>query len=112
MTEQLLPCPFCGKTAEIHPSTNYHDRFYIECKYCLIRTDDCRSEEEAAGDWNARHIPKINLDLAGQEEELYIKLEEEDYLKLVSGGQVDKTDNQGNQVHIILADIGWEKMHV
>ena len=45
-----------------------------------------------------------------EKSEIYVKLEDEDFLKLVSGGQVDKTDRNGNQVHLILSDIGWDRM--
>lgn len=43
-------------------------------------------------------------------EQTKIKLESEDYLALVSGEEVVKIDSSGNAVHIILADIGWNKM--
>ena len=58
MTEPLLPCPFCGKSSTLIPSSHYHDRYYVECNYCLVRTDDCRSQEEATGDWNTRYFPE------------------------------------------------------
>ena len=54
----LLLCPFCGKSSTLQQSTHYHDRYYVECNYCLVRTDDCRSEEEAISDWNTRYFPE------------------------------------------------------
>ena len=42
--------------------------------------------------------------------ECYISLGNEDFYKLVSGGQVDKTDINGIKVHVILSDIGWHMM--
>ena len=58
MTDPLLPCPFCGKSSTLQESTHYHDQYYVECNYCLVRTDDCRSQEEATGDWNTRYFPR------------------------------------------------------
>lgn len=51
----LLPCPFCGKSCTLIPSSHYHERYYVACDYCCVRTDDCRSEEEATSDWNTRY---------------------------------------------------------
>ena len=42
--------------------------------------------------------------------EIYIKLESKDFLILVSGRQVEKEDRDGNKVHLILSDIGFDKM--
>ncbi len=39
-----------------------------------------------------------------------ISLNDEDFLTLVSGKQVDKTFFNGYEVNIILQDIGWNKM--
>lgn len=39
-----------------------------------------------------------------------ISLNDEDFLKLVSGKQVDKTFFNGHEVNIILHDIGWDRM--
>ena len=62
MIVSLLPCPFCGKSSTLQQSTHYHDRYYVECNYCLVRTDDCRSEEEATSDWNTRYLQENNQD--------------------------------------------------
>ena len=56
MTDPLLPCPFCGKSSTLHQSTHYHDRYYVVCNFCMVRTDDCRSQEEATSDWNTRYL--------------------------------------------------------
>ncbi|WP_415912946.1 hypothetical protein [Neptuniibacter sp. QD37_11] len=40
----------------------------------------------------------------------YIKLTEQDFKALISGGQVDKLDTNGHQVHLILEDMGYDRM--
>lgn len=53
MTDELLPCPFCGGQAEMRESST-HD-FYVKCKDCGAATR--RNHENRNGavmDWNAR----------------------------------------------------------
>ena len=57
-THGLFACPFCGKSSTLQESAHYRDRYYVECNYCLVRTDDCRSQDEATGDWNTRYFPE------------------------------------------------------
>lgn len=56
-TPELLPCPFCGGSAEYR---NDGMTGYVQCQECLARTDGVYSwrddnwKEEAAKDWNTR----------------------------------------------------------
>ena len=59
--EKLLPCPFCGGSAEYR---NDGMTGYVQCQNCLARTDGVYSwrdenwKEEVAREWNARVYPK------------------------------------------------------
>lgn len=56
-TPELLPCPFCGGSAECR---NDGMTGYIQCQNCLARTDGVYSwrdenwKEEVAREWNSR----------------------------------------------------------
>ena len=55
--EKLLPCQFCGGSAEYR---NDGMTGYVQCQNCLARTDGVYSwrdenwKEEVAGYWNSR----------------------------------------------------------
>jgi len=59
--EKLLPCPFCGGSAEYR---NDGMTGYVQCQNCLARTDGVYSwrdenwKEEVAREWNTRVYPK------------------------------------------------------
>lgn len=59
--EKLLPCPFCGGSAEYR---NDGMTGYVQCQNCIARTDGVYSwrdenwKEDAARKWNARVYPK------------------------------------------------------
>lgn len=59
--EKLLPCPFCGGSAEYR---NDGMTGYVQCQNCLARTDGVYSwrdenwKEDVAREWNARVYPK------------------------------------------------------
>lgn len=58
MTE-LLPCPFCGGEAEIHPSDDWDVNltgatYFIWCDKCETRGDYYNTEAEAIAAWNTR----------------------------------------------------------
>lgn len=56
-TPELLPCPFCGSSAEYR---NDGMTGYVQCQNCLARTDSVYSwrdenwKEEVAEYWNSR----------------------------------------------------------
>lgn len=58
---ELLPCPFCGGTADFRDDGHIG---YAYCIHCLARTDDYyiwrddNWEEEAALEWNTRTCPE------------------------------------------------------
>jgi hypothetical protein len=63
---ELLPCPFCGKTAWMFryaPEWDYEldemapEAFEVRCGACASRTWRHSSREGAARDWNTRHYP-------------------------------------------------------
>ena len=59
---ELKPCPFCGGKAEViqtkcltNDCTLYHVFHYeLRCPIDGIRTENCRSAEEAIEAWNRR----------------------------------------------------------
>lgn len=59
--EKLLPCPFCGGSAEYR---NDGMTGYVQCQNCLARTDGVYSwrdehwKEDVAREWNTRVFPK------------------------------------------------------
>lgn len=61
MSEELLPCPFCGGRAE-YKTTGMIG--YVQCQECLARTDTVYSwrdeswKEDVAREWNTRAYPK------------------------------------------------------
>jgi len=59
MSNELLPCPFCGgeKIGKItvNPSLEpRHRRFKVYCIECQVRTQDHRTRKEAKEAWNQR----------------------------------------------------------
>ena len=51
MSEELLPCPFCGADAAM---TTAMGESWVVCEKCNASGDMCNSEEAAAAAWNAR----------------------------------------------------------
>lgn len=56
---ELLPCPFCGGKAEIHPSNDWDAKFtgatfFAWCDKCETRGDYYNTEAEAIAAWNTR----------------------------------------------------------
>lgn len=59
---KLLPCPFCGGEAELHPTydmdTGEMDGYFVICrnKNCTVwpETDEYLTEAEAIAAWNTR----------------------------------------------------------
>lgn len=51
MGEQLKPCPFCGARAEILGADHLP---YVCCENCGGSSDEFRTAERAAEDWNRR----------------------------------------------------------
>lgn len=59
---ELLPCPFCGVEAEVHPAydidTDEVDGYFVICrnKNCTAwpETDEYPTEAEAIAAWNTR----------------------------------------------------------
>jgi len=65
MSEELLPCPFCGSSAEMECVVIEH---WVHCIGCSIETPMYYSPEHAAAKWNAR-VPvvaaSVQVDNAG-----------------------------------------------
>lgn len=56
---ELLPCPFCGGEAEIHPSNDWDAKFtgstyFAWCDKCETRGDYYNTEADAIAAWNTR----------------------------------------------------------
>ena len=50
---ELLPCPFCGKSAKLIKGKIGH--FYAECQWCEVSTPNWRPDADMArSDWNRR----------------------------------------------------------
>ena len=56
MTDELLPCPFCGGQAETLTANSMHGGylFGIMCNDCRSRGDVYDNEAEAIAAWNSR----------------------------------------------------------
>lgn len=51
MPNELLPCPFCGGTANLH----IHDRYGVECENCSMGLGCIKlTKEDAIKAWNTR----------------------------------------------------------
>lgn len=53
MGDELLPCPFCGKEANVSECQGRDDRFYVWCDGCCC-TVMYRSRQAAIDAWNTR----------------------------------------------------------
>lgn len=60
MTEQLLPCPFCGGKADFSET----NAWWVTCNECNAETDADMSPEGAAEYWNKR-TPSPQTHVAG-----------------------------------------------
>ena len=63
MTEELLPCPFCGGEAKIIDNVRINRNYCVECsnKSCRFISSDYMTIKE----WNTRYQPKykrVDLD--------------------------------------------------
>ena len=66
MSKKLMPCPFCGGTANV--KTRYigygsiglgeHDEYRVACQECHASSDEYRHEAEAIAAWNRRAQPE------------------------------------------------------
>lgn len=67
MKQELLPCPFCGKRAElVAHGRNGNYEHYVQCRNCCIWTIELTSEDNVIALWNTRAnrtipIPEIEL---------------------------------------------------
>ena len=58
MSEELKPCPFCGREAELRTDgddSNYP--IWIQCTKCQAGIEPFPDKEFAILEWNTRHIP-------------------------------------------------------
>ena len=55
---ELLPCPFCGKTAHLgHRDGGKYDKYFlVMCDFCYARTVG-ETDAEAIAAWNNRANP-------------------------------------------------------
>lgn len=60
MSDELKPCPFCGKLH--HEVSDYKPVYRVECTFCGARTGNYNSEQEAIKAWNERVEPTFTLD--------------------------------------------------
>ena len=53
MSEELMPCPFCGGEAEMRKTAHWD--FYVRCRKCGAKTaQHNQNEPGAVMDWNRR----------------------------------------------------------
>lgn len=56
MTEKLMPCPFCGGTAELCREGGALSDWFASCETCSATTSNQATLQEAALVWNARPL--------------------------------------------------------
>lgn len=55
MIEEIKPCPFCGKDAELTENEDYY--WYVECTECCARGEwfyGYKEKDKAIKAWNRR----------------------------------------------------------
>ena len=55
MSEELKPCPFCGKD-EANFTTDKWGNYYVECEYCGAQTNPYDDKEIVIEEWQTRPI--------------------------------------------------------
>lgn len=53
MSEELKPCPFCGKTS-VHVSESFCGGWFAKCRECGAEIGSPHSEDDAKENWNRR----------------------------------------------------------
>ena len=67
MSDELLPCPFCGATAHVRRRSHSMprpQRYQVQCGECYCGTSDrFETAEYAAASWNKRKTPQRVADM-------------------------------------------------
>jgi Lar family restriction alleviation protein len=82
MGEQLKPCPFCGARAEILGTDHLP---YVCCENCGGSSDEFRTAERAAEDWNRRTPSPAIKEMVEALEDLITLLERQSAAGVVVG---------------------------
>lgn len=62
MSEQLLPCPFCGATADFEANIVW----WVRCTECFGEAESSETIAGAAANWNRRAVPPSIRDFLGK----------------------------------------------
>lgn len=54
MSEELKPCPFCGRKAKIETSGSPAHDYCVVCTWCLVKTPRSWDRDRAVRAWNTR----------------------------------------------------------
>ena len=61
MSEELKPCPFCGRPAEIYedPRITFGGTWWIRCQYCWYHFGGDAEKQHVINKFNTRKEPKL-----------------------------------------------------
>ena len=113
MTEELKPCPFCGKEAKI--TTDKTGCYSTGCEWCNIWINGCcNSLEMQSSFWNNRPIEEAlrseNERLTKELEEIKFALQVEEHDNEYSCNKIDKLEAENARLKGLYGIIDGQKI--